>query len=304
MPQSRQQIIELLDAIGREPNRKLGQHFMIEPQLIQRLVAEASLADNPIVLEIGPGTGTLTESLLEAGATVVAVELDRFLADLLRDRLAPRFPDRFDLIEGDALEGKHQVNRAAVELLGRMAAGGRTCRLIANLPYNIASPLIAELTDMTWRAERGRHQGEVVEPAFDRLVFTVQREVADRLTADADTREYGPLSVLCQGLGCVAVLSGKISPNAFYPKPNVFSSMLRIDLSKDRLAAVTDLDALHQWMDAGFGHRRKTLAASIRFADPAWQVRLTTAAMATGMDLTRRGETLTVLEYLKLASQT
>ncbi|MDD4889615.1 MAG: 16S rRNA (adenine(1518)-N(6)/adenine(1519)-N(6))-dimethyltransferase RsmA [Phycisphaerae bacterium] len=301
MPQTRQHIIDLLGSIGREPNRKLGQHFMIEPPLVERLVAEGGLADNPLVLEVGPGTGALTEPLLEAGVEVVAVELDEALADLLADEIGGRykFPGRLHIVRGDVLEGKHHLNDEMLDTLAKIA-NGRPTRLIANLPYNIASPLLAELADLTWKASRDPHGGV----AFDRFVFTVQREVAERLTAPADTKEYGPLSVLCQGLGVVTSVVHKISPNAFYPKPNVFSAMLRIDLPADRLAAVSDLEAMHRWLEVGFGHRRKTLSASIRFAPPDWQVRLTTAAVASGVDLTRRGETLTVAEYLELARQT
>ncbi len=300
MAQTRQQIVDLLGSIQREPNRKLGQHFMIDPGLIARLVFQAGLEDGPVVLEVGPGTGTLTEALLESGGEVLAVEIDRFLFDLLSEELAPRFPGRLHLIGGDALASKHALNAEMVARLAELARGGeRPLRLVANLPYNIASPLLAELIDLTWRSRSGR--GTV---AFDRLVFTVQREVADRLTAAPGGKEYGPLSVLCSALGDVTALVSRISPNAFYPKPNVFSSMLRIDLPADRGPCVGDPASLHAWLDAGFGHRRKTLAASIRLAPPEWQVRLTAAAMTAGLDTARRGETLTVREYLELASHT
>ena len=329
MAQTRQQIIELLESISREPNRKLGQHFMIDEKLVDRLVAEAALADQPVVVEIGPGTGTLTGALLAAGAEVVAVEIDPILADLVESELGEQFPGRLTVIRGDVLEGKHHLNNQLIEKLGELVGAERqerqsaeretlqiterqaeeisnsnarnegripkrVARLVANLPYNIASPLVAELIDLTWG-------GRIV---FDRLVFTVQREVADRLTAGPDTKEYGPLSVLCQSVGRVDWLVHKISPNAFFPKPNVFSAMLAVSLPAERVAAVTDLESLHQWLDAGFGHRRKTLAASIRFAPTDWQIRLTTAAVAAGIDLTRRGETLTIDEYLALARQT
>jgi 16S rRNA (adenine1518-N6/adenine1519-N6)-dimethyltransferase len=322
MAQTRQQIIELLESISREPNRKLGQHFMIDEKLVDRLVAEAALGDHPVIVEIGPGTGTLTGALLAAGADVVAVEIDPVLADLVESELGEQFPGRLTVIRGDVLEGKHHLNSQLIAKLAELCGAerqekqsakrqaeertsesfakdegrppNRVARLVANLPYNIASPLVAELIDLTWH-------GRIV---FDRLVFTVQREVADRLTAQPDTKEYGPLSVLCQCAGRVDWLVHKISPNAFYPKPNVFSSMLAVNLPADRVAAVTDLESLHQWLDAGFGHRRKTLAASIRFAPTDWQIRLTTAAVAAGIDLTRRGETLTVDEYLALTSET
>ena len=103
MAQNRQQIEQWLASIGREPNRRLGQHFMIDANLIAKLVAQADLADSPVVLEVGPGTGTLTESLLAAGAEVLAVEIDTHLADGLARELSPRYPQRFGLIGGSAL---------------------------------------------------------------------------------------------------------------------------------------------------------------------------------------------------------
>ncbi|MCG3181565.1 MAG: Ribosomal RNA small subunit methyltransferase A [Phycisphaerae bacterium] len=315
MPQTATEIDGLLQSIGREPNRKLGQHFMIDGNLVRKLADQAGAADAPVILEVGPGTGTLTETLLEAGLSVVAVEIDAHLAGLLDERLTPRHPGRFRLVCGDVLAGKHELNAdllaAIAELSGAGGETARPVRLIANLPYNIASPLIAELIGLAWRARgktgRGdaetRGRGDRAVPV-DRLAFTVQKEVADRLTAAPGGKDYGPLSVLCQGLGDVSEVVHRISPNAFHPKPNVHSAMLRIDLGAARLAAAPDLRSLHAWMEAGFGHRRKTLAASIRLADATWQVRLTTAAMACGVDLSRRGETLAVAEYLALAAAT
>jgi 16S rRNA (adenine1518-N6/adenine1519-N6)-dimethyltransferase len=268
---------------------------MIDARVIDRLVAEAGLDDHPLVLEVGPGTGVLTEALLDAGAPVVAVEIDSHLADLLGERLG----DRLTLIAGDALAGKHELN---ADMVAELAGGdGRPVRLVANLPYNIASPLVAELIGSAWKSAAG---GSGAGLPIDRLVFTVQREVADRLDADAGTKDYGPLSVVCQGLGEVSVPIGRISPNAFYPKPNVHSALVRIDLPAATLRQVSDLAILRRWLDVGFGHRRKSLSASIKLLDSEWRARLTTAALAVGIDLQRRGETLTVEEYLELSEAT
>ncbi len=303
MPQTSAQIDQLLRSIGRAPNRKLGQHFMIDGNLVRKLVDQAGAADSPVVLEVGPGTGTLTETMLEAGLTVAAVEIDTHLADLLGDELAGRHPDRLHLIAGDVLAGKHEIEPRVVETLSRLAGDGRPVRLVANLPYNIASPLLAELIGWAWKTRHG--QAPRTPLAIDRLVFTVQREVADRLSAGPGGKDYGPLSVLCQGLGEVHTLSPKISPNAFYPRPNVHSAMVRIDLPPERLGGVEDLAVLHAWLDAAFAHRRKTLSKSIRLLQGGeWEVRMTTAAMACGVDLSRRGETLAVEEFLELVAAT
>lgn len=301
MAQTRQQIVGLLEGIGRAPNHRLGQHFMIDANLVGKLVGEAGLEDDPIVLEVGPGTGTLTEALLESRAELLAVELDEHLVQLLGDRLAGYMPGQLHLLSGDVLAGKHELNGEVVESLSRLAGGGRPVRLVANLPYQIASPLVAELIGLAWRTQAGRAELPV---RLDRLLFTVQREVADRLTAAPGGKDYGPLSVLCQGLGRVEALVARISPNAFYPRPNVHSAMLRIDLAPETLASAGELDSLKAWLEAGFAHRRKTLSASIRLVEGEWSARLTAAARALGVDLARRGETLAVEEFLALARAT
>src|SRR5689334_2745389 len=162
MAQTKHQIQELLTQAGSQPRHRFGQNFMIDQNLV-RIVADAgSIAPGDRVIEVGPGTGTLTEELLSRGAHVVAVEIDRDLAAALRERHANE--PRFELIEGDALSGKHQLNEALLAHIND--ATGRT-KLVANLPYNIASPLVIEL----------------LIAGVELLAFTVQKEVADRLRA-------------------------------------------------------------------------------------------------------------------------
>src|SRR5438270_5900108 len=143
MAQSKQQIESLLARAGSHPRHRFGQNFMIDQNLV-RLVAEAGkLNQSDLALEVGPGTGTLTEELLERAGSVTAVEIDRDLSALLREQFASR--PHFTLIEGDALAGKHALNAQIVEALQSARAAGKTLKLVANLPYNIASPLIIEL---------------------------------------------------------------------------------------------------------------------------------------------------------------
>jgi hypothetical protein len=186
--QSKTQILALLAGIGAEPRHRFGQNFMIDQNLV-RLVADAGMIKpEDVVIEVGPGTGTLTEELLERAGRIVAVEIDRDLAKLLRDRFASNA--EFELIEGDALAGKHELNARLSELAATQRDARLPLKLVANLPYNIASPLIIEM----------------LIAGVELLAFTVQKEVADRLRADADNDAYGPLSVMAQMLARVEVL--------------------------------------------------------------------------------------------------
>src|SRR3954471_19764506 len=168
MSQTKHEIQALLSAAGTEPRYRFGQNFMIDQNLV-RLVAEAGeLTPDDLVIEVGPGTGTLTEELLARGGRVVAVEIDRDLAGLLRRRFSDR--PNFTLVEGDALAGKHDLNPELLAIIRTSIAENRPVKLVANLPYNIASPLIIELLVAGVRL----------------LAFTVQKEVALRLRAAAD----------------------------------------------------------------------------------------------------------------------
>jgi 16S rRNA (adenine1518-N6/adenine1519-N6)-dimethyltransferase len=273
MAQTKHEIQAILAEAGSSgPRHRFGQNFMIDQNLV-RLVADAGkIAPGDLVIEVGPGTGTLTEELLARGADVVAVEIDRDLAAALRAKFAsspsPRgtpgeegwgkggvtftrealpHPDplprstgegiRLRLIEGDALAGKHALN---AELLSAIrAALGRPRRLVANLPYNIASPLVIEL---------------MIE-GLDLLAFTVQKEVADRLRGPAGSDAYGPLSVMAQMLADVEVLR-TLPPQAFWPSPNVESALVRLR-RHDRLGPRAA--EFGRFVAALFSARRKTL---------------------------------------------
>ncbi|MCS7033753.1 MAG: 16S rRNA (adenine(1518)-N(6)/adenine(1519)-N(6))-dimethyltransferase RsmA, partial [Phycisphaerae bacterium] len=219
MAQSKQQILAALAAAGTRPKHRFGQNFMIDSNLV-RLVAEAGrVGPEDVVLEVGPGTGTLTEELLSRGARVIAVEIDRDLAEALRRLFASE--KRFELIEADVLSGKHQINPRVLDAIGgadsRHASVGSyiqnqpTPKLVANLPYNIASPLVIEL----------------LIAGLELLAFTVQKEVAERLKAAPGDEAYGALSVMAQLLGKVEVLR-TLPPQAFWPAPKVESALVRI----------------------------------------------------------------------------
>ena len=275
MAQTKHEIQAILARAGSEPRQRFGQNFMIDQNLV-RLVADAGIvAPADVVIEVGPGTGTLTEELLSRGGEVVAVEIDRDLAAALRDRFGSN--DRFHLIEGDALAGKHGINE---ELKGRLAAVSQAARprkLVANLPYNIASPLVIDL---------------LIE-GIDLLAFTVQKEVADRLRARAGSDAYGPLSAMAQLLSRVELLR-TLPPQAFWPPPKIDSALVRLTRD-DRLGpAARDFSRfVHQL----FSFRRKTLRRALAQAGYDGAARVLAAQQ---IDPQHRPEVLTPEQLLAL----
>jgi 16S rRNA (adenine1518-N6/adenine1519-N6)-dimethyltransferase len=238
--QTKQQIQALLASAGLLPRHRFGQNFMIDHNLL-RLVADAgqiSAADH--IIEVGPGTGTLTEELLARGAHVTAVEIDRDLAALLRDRFKDN--PHFSLIEGDALDGKHSLNP---RLLAAIESSKAPTKLVANLPYNIASPLIIEL----------------LVSGVTMLAFTVQKEVAERLRAKAGSDAYGALSVMAQLLSRVEVLR-TLPPTAFWPAPKIESSLVRLT-ADNRLGPKARAREFSQFLRQLFSARRKTLRKTL-----------------------------------------
>jgi len=257
MAQTKHEIQALLAGISGRPRHRFGQHFMIDGNLV-RLVADAGqIQSGDLTIEIGPGTGTLTEELLARGADVLAVEIDTNLADLLEHRFATA---QFRLIRGDALAGKHALNPDLRSAVAVAKSRGRTVRLVANLPYNIAAPVVIES----------------MIGGVDLLAFTVQKEVADRLRAAPGTEDYGPLSIVAQLLSRVEVLR-TLPPDAFWPKPKVHSALVRL-VRDDRLAERAT--ALSAFVHRLFSARRKMLKKSLALAGADAQSALTSTGIA------------------------
>jgi 16S rRNA (adenine1518-N6/adenine1519-N6)-dimethyltransferase len=276
--QTKHEIQSLLAEANSHPRHRFGQNFMIDQNLV-RLVAEAGqLTPNDLAIEVGPGTGTLTEELLARAGRVVSVEIDRDLAALLRRQLADR--PTFTLVEGDALAGKHDLNAELLEVIRAARAEGRSAKLVANLPYNIASPLVIEL---------------LIE-GVEILAFTVQKEVADRLRAAAGGDAYGPLTVMAQMLGRVEMLR-TLPPQAFWPAPKIDSALVRVT-REDRVGGgVERVRAFGEFVHKVFSFRRKTLRKALSQAGyDAEQV-----LGATGIDGQQRPEVLTPMQFLQMS---
>lgn len=226
------------------------------------------------VIEVGPGTGTLTEELLDRAGHVVAVEIDRDLALMLRTRFAGR--ESFRLIEGDALAGKHELNAELLAAIRDHAAEHRPLKLVANLPYNVASPLIIES----------------LIAGVDLLAFTVQKEVGLRLRAAAGTDDYGPLSVMAQLLAKVELLR-TLPPQAFWPAPTIESALVRLT-KHDRLGnRANDFSA---FVHSLFSSRRKMLRKALTHAGFDAETMLADS----GLDGHRRAEEFSPEQLLSL----
>ncbi len=251
MAQNKHQIQSLLNQANTEPRKRFGQNFMIDQNLVRTVADAGQIQPGDWVIEVGPGTGTLTEELLARAGRVIAVEIDRDLAGMLREKF--RNEPKFQLIEGDALETKHGLNPQLLAAIQSRSQdpSAPAIKLVANLPYNIASPLIIEL----------------LIAGVDLLAFTVQKEVAERLRATEQEDEYGPLSVTAQMLAKVEILR-TLPAQAFWPAPKIESALVRMT-RRDQLGNVaTDFSRFVQKV---FSFRRKTLRKALSEAghDPA-----------------------------------
>ena len=263
---------EALAAQGLAADKRFGQHFLLDLNVTRKIARLAGPLEGSAVLEVGPGPGGLTRALLEEGARVVAIERDpRFIA-LLQD-LADAADGRLTVVQADALAIDHAA------LLAQHAPG-RPARVVANLPYNVATPLL-----IGWLT--GGFQ-----PASMSLMF--QREVADRIAAAPDTDAYGRLSVLAQAL-CEAEVVLRLPARAFTPPPKVDSAVVRLDRRAGgpdpQLTARLELVTRH-----AFGQRRKMLRSSLK---PLGGEVLLAAA---GVDPNVRAETVGVEGFLALAA--
>lgn len=271
----------VLDRHGFSTKKSLGQNFLVNDDVIGKIVALAEVRPDDAVLEIGPGIGTLTWALLDRGATVAAIERDPALPAVLDDTLG-EFAGRFTVIGGDA-----------VEVLGRGLkasgyAGSEPTKLVSNLPYAVAATVVLDAFQKL--------------PSLESTTVMVQREVAERMTARPGTKNYGAytvkLSLWAEPTGSFAV-----GPNNFMPRPRVDSTVIRLD-RREAAAPRNVVEASSTMADAAFFARRKTIANSCRqyFSgrDKAVAAAVPGILAAASIDPRTRGETLTREQYLQL----
>ena len=256
----------ILESRGLAPQKMFGQNFLLDHNLIRKLVDAAGVQPGDTVLEVGPGTGALTEELVARGCRVVAAEIDRGLSQHLREHFAKE--PRFTLLEGDCLADKRTLAPAIVEALGP-----GTFTLVSNLPYGAATPVMSVLlTD--YANCRG-------------LFVTIQREVADRLTARPGSKDYGTLSVIAQVTARVELVA-KLPPECFWPRPDVTSAM--VSLTRREQPLIEDVRGLASFVQNLFEKRRKQLGAVLG-RDREWPA---------GIQPTDRAEALSIDQLIAL----
>ena len=267
------EIRELAESLGIRPTKKLGQNFVIDPNTVQRIVRAADVVPTDHVLEVGPGLGSLTLALLQEVASVIAIEIDPVLAEQLPRTIALHMPERADsltLIVSDAMK---------VDVVP-----GEPTALVANLPYNVSVPVLLHLLE--------------VVPTIRTALVMVQKEVAERLAADPGSRTYGIPSLKARWYGEVR-MAGNIGRNVFWPEPNVDSALVRVD-RREQPTCESSREWVFKVIDTAFAQRRKSLRGALAqlagSPDAAEQ-----ALRAAGIDPGRRGESLTLPEFIALA---
>jgi 16S rRNA (adenine1518-N6/adenine1519-N6)-dimethyltransferase len=286
--QTKRQIQQLLTSAGLSPNKRLGQHFLIDLNLMRLLVDSANITHDDVVLEVGCGTGSLTEALAERAGRVIAVELDRNLIAIAQSRLAQI--DNVELINTDVLESKHTMSQLVLDALARArkVCPGRLL-LVANLPYNVASPVMMNLVS-----------GPTIA---DGMYITIQKEVAQRMTASPGSRDYGTLSIYLSATGDSKIIR-TLGPTVFWPPPQVDSAMVSFVRSREKAGRIANMTLFGEVVHLFMGHRRKTLLACTKLAGE----RLAAVAdwpkvfEQCGIEPTKRPEQLPAEDYIAIAN--
>ncbi|WP_408910856.1 16S rRNA (adenine(1518)-N(6)/adenine(1519)-N(6))-dimethyltransferase RsmA [Corynebacterium gottingense] len=268
------EIRELAAELGVTPTKKLGQNFVHDPNTVRRIVAAAELTPDDVVVEVGPGLGSLTLGLVDTAAHVTALEIDPRLAGRLQQTVEKRAPDhaaKLTVTNIDALA----VTRADLDVA--------PTALVANLPYNVSVPVLLHLLEEF--------------PTIRRVLVMVQKEVADRLAAAPGSKIYGVPSVKAAFYGDVS-LAGTIGKHVFWPAPNISSGLVRIDVTADPVRRAVR-PKVFPLIDAAFSQRRKTLRSTLAqvYGTPAAAEEALTAA---GIDPGLRGEKLGVEDFIRL----
>jgi 16S rRNA (adenine1518-N6/adenine1519-N6)-dimethyltransferase len=254
MPSPLEELKALLDAYRLRPQKRFGQNFMVDPNFARSIALSAQADEHTLVVEVGPGTGLLSRAILQTHprARLLAIEIDRKLPEILVNVLATERADgRFSLLCGDVLASKHAVNAELLAEIKRIKREEARPRLVlcANLPYNAATAL---LMNLLLNADPELH--------FERLIGTVQLEMAQRVVGRVDTNDYGPLAILT-ALRAQARIVRKVGPEIFWPRPQIDSAVLEVEprtweQSDLQVSEAEDFPCFVQML---FQHRRKAL---------------------------------------------
>jgi 16S rRNA (adenine1518-N6/adenine1519-N6)-dimethyltransferase len=278
---------DLLEARGLRPKNKLGQSFLIDLNLMDLLVRLAELTTGDLVLEVGSGSGSLTARLAEQAGQVLAIELDAGFYELTRETTGALA--NVTVLNADILQDKNHLNPVVLDTLEglRRREDTRRLKLVANLPYVVATPVISNflLTGLP----------------FERMVVTLQWELAERVAASPSTKDYSALSVLVQSLADVEIIR-RLPPQAFWPRPKVDSAIVHIRPNAGKRARIADVPRFQAFVRDLYLHRRKNLRGALfpshgkRYTKEQLDQRL----CACGFDPSGRAEALTIEEHIRL----
>jgi 16S rRNA (adenine1518-N6/adenine1519-N6)-dimethyltransferase len=279
----------LFEERGIRPKNKLGQNFLIDLNLLEVLLEAAELTAEDLALEVGSGTGSLTARLAEQAGAVVSVEVDPAFAVLTEEVVHGR--DHVALLHADVLQNKNELNPEVVQAIEDLAAkrGTRRVKLAANLPYAVAVPVVSNLL--------------LSDLPVERMVVTVQWEIAERLMAGVGTKDYGALAVLVQSLAGVELVR-KLPPAVFWPRPQVDSAIIRLRPDPARRAHIGDVRRFRRFLRDLYVHRRKNLRGGlVGFPGKRWGKAEVDARLAElGIDGTARAEALDPEQHLRLSN--
>ncbi|MBN1076175.1 16S rRNA (adenine(1518)-N(6)/adenine(1519)-N(6))-dimethyltransferase RsmA [Clostridium botulinum] len=264
---------ELVKKYNFRFSKSLGQNFLLDESVLNDIVDGAEVNENDFIIEIGPGVGTLTAKLLQKAKRVTCIELDNDLIPILQQELGEY--DKFELIHNDAL--KVDFNE--------IMKNEEHVKLVANLPYYVTTPIIVKLL-------KENHK-------FESLTIMIQKEVAERINAEPNCKEYGALSILVQYY-CNTKIVRKVSPESFMPRPKVDSIVIRLDRLSNPRVKVQDEKLLFDIVRAGFNMRRKTLWNATKVVGLSKED-LQKAFDSCNIDPKRRAETLSIEEFAVLA---
>ena len=272
--------IEVIQKYQFAFQKKFGQNFLIDPHVLDKIIGAAGVTKEDMVLEIGPGIGTMTQYLAEAAREVVAVEIDNNLIPILKETLAEY--DNVTVINEDIL--KIDIKKLAEE-----HTGGRPIKVVANLPYYITPPIIMGLFESN--------------VPIDNITVMVQKEVADRMQVGPGSKDYGALSLAVQYYAEPYIVAN-VPPNCFIPRPNVGSAVIRLTRHKEMPVQVADPKLMFRLIRASFNQRRKTLQNGLNNAPDVsfTKEQIVAAIESLGVPATIRGEALDLQQFAQLAN--
>ena len=273
-------IRDIKERYGFKLSKSLGQNFLTDKNIIDRIVESAEIGPDDLVIEIGPGIGVITREASEAAKKVIAVEIDKNLIPILEETLGDC--DNVEIINRDIL--KTDVN----ELIRNCKEWFSGVKIIGNLPYYITTPIIMKLLEDEVKA--------------DSITIMMQKEVADRIKAMPGTKAYGALSVAVQYY-CTVEAVVNVPKDVFVPQPKVDSTVLRLSIREEKPVELADRDVFFRCVKAGFGQRRKTLLNSLMGVENITKEGVKQALEAAGIDPSRRAETLDLEEFARLSNE-